>query len=135
VGKQVDILLESVNRYSGVKPKRVLDVGCGPSPQLREFARRGYDSIGLYISPGMLAHIRRRAREEGLHVETVEGDMIDFRLGEGVDLALNFMGTISLVGSKENMPRHLGSVASALKQGGPLHNRKLSPHMVGKRGV
>jgi SAM-dependent methyltransferase len=94
VCRQVNLLLEFVKRYSGVGLSMVLGVGCGPSPQLRELAKRGYDAIGLDINPMMLAHLRKRALEECVIVETFEGDMVDFRVGYKVDLVINLMGTL-----------------------------------------
>jgi len=116
--KQIDLILDLVRRHSKREVRKVLDVGCGPSPQLLELARRGYGAVGLDISPRMLAHLAAKAVEEGLRIDTVEADMVDFALPRSVDLVLCMMGTISLVGSRGRMASHLRSVASTLSPGG-----------------
>ncbi len=115
---QVNLILGLVNRHSEREVRRVLDVGCGPSPQLLELAGRGYECVGLDVRPGMLAHLRMKAASSGIHVETVEADMTGFTIPRRVDIALCMMGTISLVGSRERMVTHLSSVASCLARGG-----------------
>jgi SAM-dependent methyltransferase len=79
--KQVDLFEEFIGRYSEIEVRRFLDLGCGPSLQLREIARRGYGAVGLDRSPEMLRYLREKAGEEGLSVETVEADMTDLAGG------------------------------------------------------
>lgn len=118
IPKQVDLFEKFIHKYSNIPVRRVLDIGCGPSPQLREFARRGYEVVGLDRSPQMLTYLKEKSREEGGRVETVQADMTDFTLDEPVDLALTLMGTIGLIGSKENLLSHLDSVARSLNSSG-----------------
>jgi SAM-dependent methyltransferase len=114
---QVDAFEEIIEKFSGVKVCRFLDVACGPSLQLREIAKRGYGAVGLDSSREMLDYLRRKAKEEGVRVETVSADMLKFRLKEKVDFAFIMMGSL-LVESNEQFLSHLDSVASCLKKGG-----------------
>ena len=115
---QVDLFEKFVNKYSKIPVRRVLDIGCGPSQQLREFAQRGYDTVGLDMSPQMLSYLEDKAREMGVKVATINADMTDFTLDEPADLALILMGTIGLLTSRENLLSHLDSVARSLNSGG-----------------
>jgi len=116
--KQVDLFERFIKKYSKIEVRRFLDIGCGPSLQLREIARRGYEAVGLDLSFEMLEYLESRAKEEGLKVEAIKADMTDFKLREKVDFAFIMMGTISCVESNEKFLRHLDSVADALKRGG-----------------
>lgn len=116
--KQVDLFEEFIGKYSKTKVKRFLDVGCGPSLQLREIAKRGYDAVGLDLSPQMLEYLERKAEEEGVRIETVNADMTDFRLEAPVDFAFTMMGTICGIGSREKFLSHVDCVADSLKEGG-----------------
>jgi SAM-dependent methyltransferase len=61
------------------KAKRVLDLACGSGIYTRPFARRARKArvIGLDISRPMLAHARRKSREEGLHnLDLVRGSAL-----------------------------------------------------------
>lgn len=117
-GKQVDLFERFIRRFSKIPVTRVLDIGCGPSLQLREVARRGYEAVGLDSSPTMLKYLEEKVAGEGGRVETVRADMLDFRLQPKADFACSMMGTISHIRSNQEFLGHLGAVARSLKRGG-----------------
>lgn len=117
VSKQVDFFEEASKRFCDLRTKRFLDVCCGPSPQLRELARRGYEAVGLDINPRMIEYIKLKAKEENLKIETVQGDMNDFRLERKCDFAFLLSGSLYIDSNKQFL-RHLDCVARALNQGG-----------------
>lgn len=57
---QVDLFEKFIHKYSNIPVRRVLDIGCGPSQQLRELARKGYEAVGLDRSPQMLTYLKER---------------------------------------------------------------------------
>lgn len=115
--KQVDLFEKFVEKYSKVKVTRVLDIACGPSLQLRELAKRGYEAIGLDSSPQMLKYLREKAKEEGVKIETVRADMINFKLNKKVYFAFIMMGSFRFKSNKELL-RNLDCVSNYLKKGG-----------------
>jgi len=117
VKKQVDAFELVIKEYSKIKVRRFLDIACGPSLQLREIARRGYEGVGLDSTPEMLNYLSERAKEEGLTIETVQADLCSFRLGKKADFAFIMMGSL-IVDSNERLLSHLDSVASSLNRGG-----------------
>ena len=117
VKKQVDAFELVIKRFSKIKVKRFLDVACGPSLQLRELARRGYEAVGLDSSHQMLRYLSEKAKEERLRIETVQADMCGFRLAKKVDFAFIMMGSLA-VESNDRFIEHLDSVACSLKRGG-----------------
>ena len=112
--EQVDHFEKIIKRFSRIKVRRCLDIACGPSLQLRELSKRGYETIGLDLYPEMLKYLREKAREEGLKIETVQADMYDFRLRKKVDFAFIMMGSLDAE-SNEKFLSHLDSVAASLK--------------------
>ena len=116
--KQVDLFERFIRKYSRINVKRFLDIGCGPSLQLREIAKRGYEAIGLDSSSHMLKYLHQKAKSEGIKIETIKADLIRFKLKKKVDFAFIMMGTISYVDSNNKFLMHLDSVANALKKGG-----------------
>jgi len=106
-----------VKKFCRTRVKRFLDIGCGPSPQLREIARRGYEAVGLDTNPKMLQYLRQKASEEGLKVETIQADMKNFRIKGRCDFAFLLSGSL-YVGSNNEFLRHLRCVANALNRGG-----------------
>jgi SAM-dependent methyltransferase len=130
IPKQVDLFEKFITQYSQISVRRVLDIGCGPSHQLREFAQRGYETMGLDRSLQMLAYLQEKAREQGVNIATIHSDMTDFILDEPVDLAFILMGTIGLLETQENLISHLDSVARSLNSGGLyiIENLKINWH-------
>jgi SAM-dependent methyltransferase len=117
IKKQIDAFEAIIKKFSKVKVKRFLDVACGPSLQLRELARRGYESVGLDVAPEMLAYLSGKAKEEHLRIETVQADMCAFKLKSKVDFAFVMMGSF-VTDCDEKLLSHLDSVAEALRSGG-----------------
>lgn len=115
--EQVDCFERIIEKFSKIKVKRFLDIACGPSLQLREIAKRGYEAIGLDSSLEMLAYLQQKAREEGVRTETVQADMYNFRLKKKVDFAFIMMGSLDAESNDEFLS-HLNSVAYCLKKGG-----------------
>jgi tellurite methyltransferase len=54
---------------------RVLDYGCGLGNLAVAAARQGCCVVALDASPAGIAHLRERARAEGLPIEAVEADL------------------------------------------------------------
>ncbi len=116
--KQVSLFEDFIAQYSKIPVKKVLDIGCGPSLQLREFARRDYRCIGLDLNKKMLNYLGKKAKKENLKIKTVNQNMKNFSLEKKVDFAFIMMGTIGNFQSNEEMYGHLNSVADNLKSGG-----------------
>lgn len=117
VKKQVELFEKIIEKYSKIKVKRVLDIACGPSLQLRELAKRGYEAVGLDLSKEMLDYLKQKAKEEGIKIETVRADMRNFKLKKKVDFAFILMGSFRFK-SNEELLNHLNCVANSLKKGG-----------------
>lgn len=115
--EQVDNFEALIRKFSNIRVKRFLDVACGPSFQLREIGRRGYEAVGLDIAPEMLKYLEGKAKEEGVKIETVKADMADFRLERKADFAFIMMGSLD-VESNEQFLSHLDSLAASLRRGG-----------------
>ena len=130
--EQVDSFEKLIRRFSRIKVKRFLDVACGPSLQLREIARRGYEAVGLDLYPEMLKYLRKKAKEEELTIETVLADMYDFRLKKRADFAFIMMGSLDAK-SNGRFLSHLNSVAASLNQGGLYFIQNISLDWTKKR--
>ena len=115
--EQVDNFEKIIRKFSKIRVNSFLDIACGPSLQLREIARRGYEAVGLDSYPEMLEYLGKKAREEGLKIETIQADMYSFRLKKKVDFAFIMMGSLDAE-SNEKFLSHLDSVAASLKAGG-----------------
>lgn len=118
IQKQVDLFERFAKRFSRIRVRSVLDIGCGPGLQLIELARRGYNALGLDASQQMLEYLKKGAQEKGVTVHTVNHDMRHFQLKKEVDFAFIMMGTITYMRSNADFLSHLDSVAASLRSGG-----------------
>lgn len=91
------------------RPHSVLDAGCGTGRLAIELAQRGFDAVGVDISPAMLA----KARHAAPHLSWRLGDISCVRLERRFD-AVVMAGNVMLFlrkGSEsavmKNMARHL----------------------------
>ncbi|NMB66473.1 class I SAM-dependent methyltransferase [Candidatus Woesearchaeota archaeon] len=114
--KQVDLFEKFIEKYSKIKVKRVLDIACGPSLQLRELAKRDYEVIGLDLSLPMLKYLQEKAKEEGVRIDTVKANMTNFKLKKKVDFAFIMMGSFRFK-NNEDLLKHLDCVSNSLKNG------------------
>jgi len=116
--KQVNLFEKLTAKYSKIKVSSFLDMGCGPSPQLLELAKRGYDCTGTDICPGMLAYLVKKAKAKKLKIKTKKADFTDFTSKIKYDFAMMMMGTIGYIDSKRKLLSHLSSVGKCLNPGG-----------------
>jgi SAM-dependent methyltransferase len=105
-------LPEAHNRQS------FLELACGPARHAREFARRGWRAVGLDLSEDMLDYASEGAEADGVHIETVQGDMTNFALNQPVALAANLMESLSHLVTNEQVVAHLRAVSKNLLPGG-----------------
>ena len=117
---EVEFLIDVLELEPGMS---ILDVGCGTGRHAIELAERGFDVIGIDISPGMLKVARRNAEERGVEVTWVEADAQDFELDEPVDAVICLCeGGLGLLGGGDDPIGQpltiLQNIADSLDDGG-----------------
>jgi len=117
ISREVDFFEQCIKKFSKIKVKKVLDIGCGPSPYMAELAKRCYAFSGLDLSKAMLDYSLEKARKAGIKIKTIHGDMRNFKTEEKFDFAFCMLGSIEIE-SNSDFLSHLGSVAACLESGG-----------------
>jgi len=98
---------------------RVLDLACGFGRHSQELARRGFRVVGIDISEELISYARNEARQSGLQVDYISGDIRQLSFHSEFDAVLGlYEGAIGYSGSKEDDYKILTGVAQALKNGG-----------------
>ncbi|MCO6473540.1 MAG: class I SAM-dependent methyltransferase [Melioribacteraceae bacterium] len=118
---ECDFLIYCLEKYGKLKnqdEKSYLEMACGPARHAREFAKRGWRSVGLDISEDMIAYAFDETKKENLNVEYLVADMVKFKLNKKVALATTLMESIAHLVTNEQMVAHFKSVAKNLKKGG-----------------
>jgi SAM-dependent methyltransferase len=115
VAEQVSAMLD--REENGRQPPygSALDLGCGSGIWSVDLAARGWEVTGIDIVPKALRTARERAREAGVEVRFVEGDVTALRaagVGSGFRLVLDF-GTVHglTLEQREAVGREVSAVA------------------------
>ena len=117
ISKELDFFEQCVKKYSKINVEEVIEIGCGPSPYLLEFDKRGYSFAGLDKSKEMLDYSLEKAKEEGIPIKTIHADMSEFETVYKFDFAFCMLGSLALESDKAYLS-HLNSMAKCLKLGG-----------------
>lgn len=104
IAKEVDFLEECIKRFSKIRVKRVLDIGCGPSPYMLELVKRGYSFAGLDIGRAMLDYSLEKASMAGVEIEVIHADMRNFRVKESFDFAFCMLCSLNVETNSEFSP-------------------------------
>jgi SAM-dependent methyltransferase len=105
----------------GLDPgQRILDVGCGPGRHSLALARRGFDVIGVDLSPHFVALARAAAAAEALTARFEELDVRALAYDAEFDAALCLcQGGFGLLGGKDEATV-FGRIVAAVRAGGAL---------------
>jgi SAM-dependent methyltransferase len=117
IAKEVDFFEECIRRFSKIRVKRVIDIGCGTSPYMLELVKRSYFFTGLDISKAMLNYSLEMAKKAGIEIGVIHADMRNFRVKKKFDFAFCMLGSLG-VETNDELLNHLDSVAACLNQGG-----------------
>lgn len=99
--------------------ERVLDLACGIGRHSLELRRRGFEVVGVDISPELLEMAERDAAEQALDVSFVQADLRELDFEGEFDLVLNLNdGAVGYFETDEENSRTFEVVAQALREGG-----------------
>jgi SAM-dependent methyltransferase len=110
-------------------PGRLVDLGCGTGRLATHFAARGFDCVGVDLSPEMLTQAKANAAAAGVRVDWVTANLVglDGLPDAGFDYAACLFSTLGMVRGEAERRQAVASVRRVLKPGGGLvlhaHNR------------
>jgi SAM-dependent methyltransferase len=109
--QEVDFLLDLLQLPNGA---RILDVGCGPGRHSLELARRGFVTVGIDISAGLIEVAQRAAQEEDLQAEFYVGDARELEFAPEFDAAICLCeGAFGWPATEDNHRRVLAGIHGA----------------------
>lgn len=115
-GPAVDFYRAQADRAGG----SVLELGSGTGRKLIPIAAEGHECVGLELSTEMLAQARRKADEQSVSVEWLQGDMRDFDLGRSFDLIIIPANSLLHLHEPQDLVACFRSVRRHLAPGGQL---------------
>jgi len=109
--------IEEIWRKHGVAPKMVLDLACGTGSLTHIMAAKGYDMIGVDVSPEMLAIARAKGNVDS-QILFLQQDMREFELYGTVDAVVCVCDGINYLTEPADLDRVLALVRNYLNPGG-----------------
>lgn len=107
--------------FESYEPKgHVLDLGCGQGRDALALGRLQYTVTGVDISEVGLVQLNQAAREEGLAIKGIKGDLYTYPVGEQFDIVLLDSILHFYKNDMEKETALLLRIASELKAGGVL---------------
>jgi SAM-dependent methyltransferase len=105
----------------GLEPgQRVLDVGCGPGRHSLALARRGFEVVGVDLSPDFIALAREGASAEGLSARFEQQDVRRLTHDDEFDAAICLcQGGFGLLGGRDDAEA-FGRIVRAVRVAGVL---------------
>ncbi len=98
-----DYLEELFDRH-GIRPDKLLDIGCGTGAVTIQMAQRGYDCHGVDISDAMLEYARRNARDSGLAIRYTCQDAAELKLtGQRFESAISLFDSLNNITVPERL--------------------------------
>ena len=118
--KWADFIEENFRRYFPGKVDAVLDLACGTGRMTEELASRGYDMIGVDLSPDMLAYARQSAEENGLsdRILYLCQNMCEFELYGTVEAVVCCLDSVNHITDRGALSRCFHWVHNYLVPGG-----------------
>jgi SAM-dependent methyltransferase len=99
--------------------ERVLDLACGIGRHSLELRRRGFEVVGVDISPDLLEMAEREAAEQSLEVSFMQADLRELDLSDEFDIVLSLNdGAVGYFETDAENYRTFEVVAQALHEGG-----------------
>jgi SAM-dependent methyltransferase len=133
---EADFIEAACRKYCPFGARRLLEPACGTGRLITALAARGYQVTGFDLSRPALIYLRRQLTRSGLHAETFEAEMSNFRIGGTADAAYCVVDTFRHLLTEQAARGHLECIAHSLRPGGiyvlALH---LLPFGAGKEGT
>ena len=112
---EVDFVVDKLGLQPGA---RILDLCCGQGRHLLELIRRGFDVVGLDLSPYMLDSCRELAEREGMRPELIHADMRELAFDSEFDAVINMRTSFGYLENEDEDQKVLDGVCRALKPEG-----------------
>ena len=99
----------------GIKPKTILDLGCGTGSVLLPLAKEGFDVIGVDLSLEMLTEADHKAMAEGVSVRLACQDMTELDLGGQADCILSLCDCMNYLTEDGQLAAAFQRIAAHMK--------------------
>ncbi len=115
--KEVDFLMSVVKKYSPVKVKSILSLGCGTASHDIILAQKGFDILGIDGSAKMIKIAKHKVREAGVSIDFKVADISNIKVNKKFDFAMAMFNIVGYMTENDAMENMLKNVSRSLKKG------------------
>lgn len=113
--KEILFLENCFKKFTNLKVKDILDIGCGSGLHLKGLNKKGYSLVGLDINIDMAKFVKENLDKK---IKVLVNDMRQLAVKKKFDAAICMMDTIRFLLTNEEIINHFKQVASCLKKKG-----------------
>ena len=114
--KECNFIEEVFQRYSSIKPIRILDLGCGTGGHLIPLAKRGYELVGIDKSEHMVQIAQKKIQEHGLNAKVYVADILDFSFNMEFDACICMFAVINYIVETDDLIKAFRNIRRHLKR-------------------
>lgn len=96
----------------------ILDLACGPGRHSLEFARRGFEVVGVDRTAAFIEQARAEAAQHGLDATFLLGDMRDYCAPDRFDVIVNLFGSFGYFENAGDDQQVVRNMHASLRAGG-----------------
>lgn len=114
--KEVEFLEKVINRYSSLKVKNILSLGCGTANHDLILAGKSYKILGIDSSEKMLEIAREKAKKQNLDIKFKLGNIKDFKVNREFDLAIAMFNVMGYIVRNKDIEKALQNISRFLRK-------------------
>jgi SAM-dependent methyltransferase len=114
--RECDFIENALLKFSGKKPKKILDIGCGTGNHMTVLLSRGYDVTGIDRSASMVELAENKMRNLSFNGRVLVNKMSDFQVDELFDAAICMFASLNYITDTEELARSLANTRKHLKK-------------------
>lgn len=118
--RECDFLEEIFGEYSRIKPKTILDGGCGTGGHAIPLARRGYEVTGIDQSEQMISIAKNKAMEDSIDVDFHLMDLRELELHRNFDACICMFSVMGYLTNGKDLSKALFNIREHLGDGSLL---------------
>lgn len=116
--KESEFLIKAINKFSPIRVKNILSLGCGTAGHDIMMAKKGFSITGIDGSKEMIAIAKKKAKDSGIDITFKVSDVTKFQLDKKFDFAMAMFNIVGYMTENDKMEKMLKNVSKSLKGNG-----------------
>ncbi|MFA5554641.1 MAG: methyltransferase domain-containing protein [Phycisphaerae bacterium] len=116
--QECDFIEKALRKYSKIKVKSILELGCGTGGHAIPLSLRKYEMTGIDASKVMLNAAKDKIISSGMKLNLKRGDIRNFKFTRKFDSIICMFAVLNYVTSNNDLEKTLKNVKRHLKKGG-----------------